>query len=283
MTNYFIKKVLAAVDMSDTSLNAVHFAASVAKEHGASLLILNVIEPSFTMDVNGSFIFPSPNANMNVLSALAATIEHSNFLEPQVIQVNGHVVESIISTAMTEHCDLIVLGTYGASGPRPGFVGTNAYNVIKYSPSPVLIVPPKCKHCLFKKILFPVRPITGALMPYDIIRQFLPANSNLDILALSYLRMERQTSVVHKIADEVNDNSSADKVKVDVTWGKGVSIADDVLQHERQTRPDLILLNSALDASSKPDFIGPQVQRIIHTATTPIVSVKHLGVPILVD
>jgi nucleotide-binding universal stress UspA family protein len=283
MNKYYIKKILAAVDISDTSLNALHFAASVAREHGASLQILNVIEPSFTPDVNGGFRFTSSTSSMNVLSAFAATVEHSNYPQPQVTQVNGHVVESVISIAMAEQCDLIVLGTHGASGFRPGFIGTNAYNVIKYSPCPVLIIPPKRKHSFFKKILFPVRPITGALMPYEIIRQFLPAHSKLDILALSYLRMERQTSVVHKIAEKVNDSSPAYKVKVDVTWGKGISIADDILQHERQTTPDLILLNPALDASSKPDFIGPQVQRIVHSATTPIVSVKHLGVPILIE
>jgi len=282
MNIYSIRKILVPVDLSDTSINALNSAVALAKEHQASIRILNISEPSYSRDINGSLVQYSANATSDVLAALASAVEHAGDIQPKLTQLTGHVVESIITTSLAEQCDLIVMGTHGASGYREGYIGTNTYNVIKYSACPVLTIPPKRRPSPFGKILFPVRPTTGSLMRYDIIGNFLLGSAKVDLLGLSYLRMERDMGVMHKIAREMRDYLPDSKVKVNVSWGKGISIADDILQYAQQTSPELIVLSSVLDASAKTEFIGPQLQRIIHCSKVPIVSMKHIGVPLVV-
>lgn len=283
MTPYLIKKILVAIDMSETSLNALNAAGNLAKEHEAAIKILNVVEPSFGLEPDaGSFTYYFAKTRPDILSALAMAFEQENGVQVEVSQVNGQVVASIITTAIAEQCDLIVMGTHGASGFREGFIGSNAYSVVKYSPCPVLIIPPRKKPLPFRKILFPLRPTTGALMRYDIIGQFIQENAKLDLLGLSYLRMERETTVMDRIAEKIRTYSADNNLKVSITWGRGISIADDILQYAQQTSPEIIVLSSVLDATSKSDFIGPQAQKILHCSKIPILSIKQLGVPVLV-
>lgn len=279
MNVYSIKKILVPIDLSESSLNALHTAVHIAKRHKAALLVLHVTETQFWSQDDGLHDIFSMHKNEDVLTALTGSIYHTHEIKPRLIQKKGHLVETIISAATTEQADLIVLGTHGASGYREGFVGSNTYNVIKYSACPVLTIPPKRKFNSFKKVLFPIRPVAGALMPYDVACHFLSPNSTLDVLGVSYLRMERELGVLDKIAEEIKDKLDTDKTKVKMFWGTGISISEDILQFSQLNNPDLIILTSILDAVSKLNFIGPYSQKLINSSTVPLLSVKKLGVP----
>src|SRR5690349_7333196 len=136
MNAYVIQRILVAVDLSETSLNALETAVSIAKAHQAGLCILHVNEPVMGNENQHSFM---PNqANTDVLTALTDAIRYAGELKPTLLQKSGHVVESIIQSAVDERCDLVIMGTHGASGLREGFIGSNTYNVIKYATCPVL-------------------------------------------------------------------------------------------------------------------------------------------------
>lgn len=279
MNLYNIHRILVPLDMSETSLNALHTAICLAKKHDAVLQILNVVEiiPG-TSNENLHHLF-SQHKNEDVLNALIGSIFHTHEIKPQLIQKKGHVVESIISTSISDQIDLIVMGTHGASGLREGFIGTNTYSVIKYSPCPVLTIPPKRKYSSFRKVLFPIRPVAGALMPYDAVCHFLSPHSTLDVLGVSHVRMDRESGILDKITDEIKDKLDADKIKVKTAWGAGISISDDIAQFTMDNNPDLIVLTSIVDAVSKLNFIGPYSQKLINQTKAPLLSIKKIGVP----
>jgi nucleotide-binding universal stress UspA family protein len=277
MNAYVIQRILVAVDLSETSLNALETAVSIAKAHLATLCILHVNEPVIGNENNHTFGLSQ--ANTDVLTALTDAIRYVGELKPRLLQKSGHVVESIIQAALDEQCDLVIMGTHGASGLREGFIGSNTYNVIKYATCPVLTIPPVQKFVSFKKVLFPIRPVKGALIRYDVACNFLSANSTLQVLGLSYLRMERDTGLLDKIVEDIRDNLKVGRVEVNTSWGRGSSVSDDIIQFINLHTPDLIVLTSILDVITKPNFVGPHTQRLIHASRVPVLNIKRITNP----
>lgn len=277
MIPYQIKKIIVPIDLSEASLNAVNTAMIIAKKHVAEICLLNIIEPAFDPflnEINSGLSTTSANSSA-VLTALAGTIQHETNFKPKIIQEEGCVAEKIIKNSRIQQSDLIVMGSHGASGFRNGFLGSNTYTVIKQAHCPVLSVPSKKKYQSFQKIIFPVRPVSGALKLYDVVCHFLSAESSMDVLGLSYTKIDRDTHVLDKIVGEIKDKLEMDKVKANVMWAAGHTVADDVLQHVQQHFADLIIVSSALDITTKTNFIGPHTQKIINCAKVPVLCIKN--------
>lgn len=282
MNEFAIRKILVPIDLSQTSLNALDTAAAIARKHNATLQLLNVIEPgfeSFANENNGHLSTLTNSAD--VLTALSATIQQHNELKSKIIQLEGNVTDTIIKHSFLHRCDLIVMGTHGASGYRNGFIGSNTYSVTKHSPCPVLTVPPIKQYHSFQKIIFPVRPVTGALLRYDIASHFLSPSSVIDVLGLWYGKLERETNLLEKVIDEIQKQLETDKIKAKPVWGLGQSIAEDVLHYAQQTNPDLVIITSVLDVITKPGFLGPHTQKILNCSKSPVLCLKKIGVPVL--
>ena len=277
MILYQIQQILVPVDLSDTSLNALHTGVALAKKHraGLHLLFVNEITPNYE-STSDSLI--SRQVNMDVLLALAGSIKQRDGLLPEVIEQEGSVAESVIKVAANLQADLIVMGTHGASGYRDGFIGSNTYSVMKYATCPVLSIPPKRKFSSFKKVLFPIKPLSGALLPYDVASLFLSSSSTVNVLGLSYLNIRRETAVLDRIVEEIRDKWENQKVDIQTAWSMGNSVATDILQFAQENNPELIVLTSVMDAIPKPNFIGPNTQKVINGARVPVLHIKKTGV-----
>ena len=279
--SYHIKKIIVPVDLSETSLNALDTAVSLAKKNGALVYVINVIEPNFGIfseDYESSFS-PGITNTKDILDALINSMVHVHNVEPKLIQKEGHVVDQVIKLTFLEQCDLIVMGTHGASGYRDGFVGSNTYSVIKYANCPVLSIPTKKKYVAFKKVLFPIRPVTGALSKYNVVSQFLNNQSTIEVLGLSYKRIEKETNVLDKIVEEIKDDIEIDNVNVNTVWGAGNNISEDILNYSQQNTSDLLVITPILDITAKNGFVGPHAQKIINCAKVPVLTIKTIGVP----
>lgn len=284
MSVYHISNVLVPVDLSEGSLNALDTAVSIAKKHKAALHILHVDENNFqTMEDTGPSYFSNTANAPDVINALVGAIQHTHGIVPAILVEEGNVTEAIIKTSFLQHTDLIVMGSHGASGYRDGFIGNNTYNVIKYAACPVLSVPQKRKLSSFKKILFPIRPVTGALTPYEIVSHFTNVGTVMEVFGLTYrMIIETSPSVLETIVGEIHDQLSKDEVVAKTLWSDGNSIAEEILKYTNKTNPDLVIVTSALDVTSKPKYIGPHAQKIIHCSKAPLLSIKKLSVPSLV-
>jgi len=277
--SYSINKILVAIDLSETSLNALNTAVVLARTHEAQLQLLNVAEQIDASGSAGKSYF-SYQANDDVLTALTISLQRKHNIVPELLSKTGNVTDNIITTAHAEHSDLIVMGTHGASGFREGFIGSNTYQVFKYAKCPVLAIPPVKEFTSFKNVLFPVRPVSGALTRYDVACHYLAGNATLQVLGVSNNMLEKETGVLDKVTEEIKEVLEANRVKVQTEWGRGTSIADDVLHFEQLNNPDLLVLTSNLDAIAKPYFIGPHMQKIINTSRIPLLSIKKTEVPL---
>jgi nucleotide-binding universal stress UspA family protein len=268
--SYQLKKILVPVDLSESSLNAFAVAVDLATRNKASLEIINVNEPIWDLQQNRKSHY---RVDPNVLSALLGTLE-KNSIPSKFTQVEGSVPEAVGSAAFDRKTDLIVMGMHGASGYREGYIGTNAYSVVKYSACPVLLIPVKFKLHEFRKILFPVLPIDEALNCYEVVRKLLDAGTAMEVFGLTSLKIERKSNKLDEIVAGIEAQLKKDKVEVNTTWANGGPISEEILRYVNYNSPDLVVLTSMIDAVFKFDFIGPHTQKILHSSRSPLLCIK---------
>src|SRR4029078_2853453 len=273
--NYDIKKILVGVDFSEASLNALDTAAKIAKRKNASLHALNIYDDTFDF-YSATNAPPSFSGNSkNIMTALVNSIKRNHGIEPEIDFEKGVVSKSILETAFTQQFDLIIVGTHGASGYRDDYIGSTAYTVVKYSDCPVLLIPPTKKISVFKKVLFPIRPVKNALAAYDILCHFISAGTRLEIAGLAHQSQE-ETKLLDSLVNEIHEKLALDKISPHTSWMFG-NVARNISNAINQSRSDLLVITSHLDIIAKSFFIGPHTQNIINTARIPVLCIKKNG------
>jgi len=273
MSSYNISRVLVPIDLSEHSLNALYTATDIAAKHGAEIIVLRIASKN---EENSE----TENTG-NVIAALLGSVQKVSGKKPVLISKKGNVADTIVQVAVEEDVNLIVMGSHGASGAREGFIGTNTYQVIKYSTCPVLTIPLRKKVTGFRRVLFPIRPVTGALLRYNVLCHFLSSSTVIDVVALAHRKVEIDSNILSRIISEISDQLETDKVEAVGSWSNGNTIGDDVLRFAQHNNSDLIVISSMVDATSKANFLGPHTQKIIHCSKIPLLSIKKIGVPAL--
>lgn len=144
------KRILVAIDGSDTSGDALHEAIKIAEETNAKLFVLHVADESFIyhggpgFDCGSVIVLIKDEAQKVVNHAKKVLAEHPSVqYETQLFEfrsIKGRVAEAIIEQSDALTADLIIMGTHGRRGFSRLFVGSVAENVIRLATTPVLLV-----------------------------------------------------------------------------------------------------------------------------------------------
>ena len=146
-----ISRVLVPIDGSKMSQKAAKFAIDLAKQTGASLALLSVIDTRFIVSQSVSSSVSPTRLKESVEDYLkqavqAAADEITRLCDKNRIRCKweirkGHPVEEIVGEAKRAKADLIVMGSHGESALRAAVLGSVTYGVIhKDTKIPVLIV-----------------------------------------------------------------------------------------------------------------------------------------------
>lgn len=138
-----IQNILAPIDFSDYSKNALKYAVQFAKDFKAKLYLVYVVEPmiypaDFSM---GQIAIPSTDIDLNrraeeELQNLAKSLS-SGLVVETMIRTGKPFVE-IIEAAKEKDIDLIILATHGHTGVEHLLFGSTAEKVVRKAPCPVL-------------------------------------------------------------------------------------------------------------------------------------------------
>jgi nucleotide-binding universal stress UspA family protein len=138
------KRILAPIDFSDRSREVLRYAANFARRHGATLIVLHVVEP---------LVYPSDaDFGSGALEAMETTLNQSataklkDWCEREAadgITVERHVrignpYFEITEAAKSERADIIVLSTHGYTGLKHVLLGSTAERVVRHATCPVL-------------------------------------------------------------------------------------------------------------------------------------------------
>lgn len=142
-----IEKILFPTDFSEHSKNAFRYAFSFAKEYGAKLYMLHVIEDiqylanayMFDVPVMPSFADMEQNRMKELQEFIDREVTDPEVKIEKVIRRGRPFIE-IIQMARDENVDLIVTATHGRGGLEHVLFGSVAEKVVRKAPCPVLSI-----------------------------------------------------------------------------------------------------------------------------------------------
>ncbi|MDG1571124.1 universal stress protein [Robiginitalea sp. M366] len=139
-----MKTIIVPVDFSQQSEYALKAAASLAKKHGAEIIVLHMLELNYAM-ISSSEAY-HPEQIVFLLKAAEKRLEEfldQSYLEGvKVTPVIKHykVFSEVNDIAEKHEADLIIMGSHGTDGLEEIFFGSNAEKVVRTSDIPVLVL-----------------------------------------------------------------------------------------------------------------------------------------------
>jgi nucleotide-binding universal stress UspA family protein len=138
------QRILVPVDFSTPSLKAVRYAVAFAERSGATIQLVNVVEPPFILGdpQNAALLLPGQEAIKDAQERLLnLAVEVARGAVPVVTQVRqGKPCQEIVALAEEMKADLIIIATRGYTGFKHVLLGGTAERVVRQAPCPVLTV-----------------------------------------------------------------------------------------------------------------------------------------------
>jgi nucleotide-binding universal stress UspA family protein len=137
-TPFNLKKILVPVDFSDCSKYALQYAASFAKQFGAELQLVHVVEPYPAVPE----MYPIDVESLQDGKAQLDTLRESlgEDVRARVSLRTGQPYNEITQAAADGQADLIIISTHGRKGLTRMLLGSTTEKVVRQAPCPVLVV-----------------------------------------------------------------------------------------------------------------------------------------------
>jgi universal stress protein A len=140
-----LKHILVPVDFSEPSRKAIHYARVFAKQFGARLTLLHVVEPlSYPPDFAVVPLLPpdAEDARIRELTKQLQTLagDIGDNLQTTAVVASGRPWQGITEHAAAHGVDLIIVSTHGYTGLKHVLLGSVAEKIVRHAPCPVLVV-----------------------------------------------------------------------------------------------------------------------------------------------
>jgi nucleotide-binding universal stress UspA family protein len=132
------KKILFPTDFSECSDAGLEHATTLARDLGATLLIVHVEEPPLAY-AGGEMYYGVPEPDTRALEEMLKKVRPTDPNVPYEHRlVVGSPAHAICDLADEERVDMIVMGTHGRTGLRRLLMGSVAEHVVRWANCPVL-------------------------------------------------------------------------------------------------------------------------------------------------
>jgi nucleotide-binding universal stress UspA family protein len=278
-------KILVPTDFSSNAHTALDYAARLAVDLDASLIIAHIISPA---DNSRGHFSETKAIEKNVvleLHELQMYLSQMYGLKTTIKVGIGAIADEIVKLSMVHLMDLIVMATHGAGGLQKALFGSNTAEVITKSRVTVLALPPDVIYRKPERIVFATDHQSGDIEDMREIAHF----AELFDAALAAVH------VVNRFTDEDLDfdihgkESFNDLVHRRINYRK---IDCDEFQHEdvaegircflQDEEADILALSSSHKNLLKKLFLKTLTHEFLFKIDTPLLTF-HAGVPEQID
>ena len=135
------EKILFPTDLSPASEQALSWATSLARDTGATILIVHVEEPPMAYGGGEMYIgFDEEGTRSELRKELVQIVPADHNVSFEHMLLVGEPAHAIVEAAEKENVDLIVMGTHGRTGLTRLLMGSVAEAVVRRAKCPVLTV-----------------------------------------------------------------------------------------------------------------------------------------------
>jgi len=134
-------KILVPLDGSEYSEKALLHACDLAKNYQANLLLLYVVEKSFSLNLldQKEYLTILRKFGYKILSK-GKEITTNKGIDSETILREGNITNEIIKLAKNKKCNLIIVGNKGLGAASRFFLGSVSNKLANNSPCSLLIV-----------------------------------------------------------------------------------------------------------------------------------------------
>lgn len=145
-----MKKFLIPVDFSEYSQVAIDYALQIASESGHEIDFIHVFTNHSNLYINKQLPTTLVDPQVEISKNKMATLLPSCLAKNPNIKINciykdGNLFEEISKVTASFAYDAVIMGTRGSSGLEAVFLGSNTYDVIINTKTPVLAIPLQTK------------------------------------------------------------------------------------------------------------------------------------------
>ncbi len=242
-----MKHILFPTDFSACANNALEHACMIAKHFNASITLLHAYPiPIAASDVPTELIIASQfkedaEKNMNVLKT-QLTQSHPTISFQSIITA-GDAASEVNYFLKENTCDIIVMGTTGASGFKRVTVGSTAASVISHAHVPVMIIPDDKPYREIQHIVisssFGQKEINYIKDIYEWYKEF---NCKLSLLRVDDVTTYQDDLTTKQIEEFMSNLKQAmNGIEPSLAIVKGVNVSDAITEYVKHAQVDLLV------------------------------------------
>jgi len=270
--------IIAAIDFSDCSINALEHAVSIASRGSLDVHMIWVNNPSITKTT----IYSDSASELidEIRKQFGKLVEkYSLMLSDSKIDFvirEGKVYREIIDEAKEMESICIVMGTHGVSGFEQFWIGSNANKLISVSQCPVITLRAgiDAKHEL-KCILLPVDSTldTRQKVPFTayLARLYDAEVYVLSIYASKYKSIQKR---VDEYTDQVCDYLEDEGIKYHRDTLSCDNLTTGTIEYAKHIRANLISIMTEQETSPFNLLVGPYAQQMVNNSPYPVLSIN---------
>ncbi|MGK7392802.1 MAG: universal stress protein [Candidatus Cyclobacteriaceae bacterium M2_1C_046] len=176
-----MKKILVPTDFSEQADYALELASHIAKQTGAEIYLMHVVEDVTvtTFKVTADTALPDMEEKIYISKLIKKTRNDIHEAANRYPETNiktqirvGSTYHNIKDIIVEQDVDLVVMGTKGATGLQEILVGSNAEKVVRYAKCPVLTLHNRITDFNFKNIVYASGLLEKDDQAIDIVKAF---------------------------------------------------------------------------------------------------------------
>lgn len=296
-----LDRVLYPTDFSESSRQALPYAAALANRHGAELHVLHVLVLHASDPASLDQYFPLAEEVIEDWASRAEEALESETAERVEPDIDIHqelrrgisASPAILEYADEHDVDLVVMGTHGRRGVRHLMLGSVAEEVMRLAPCPVLAVrqqEDEVRHESFRSILVPVDFSEDAdfaldhavelAATYEAHVHLLYAVEQVTYPDFYYPVSSTREKMVRQIRETASERLSE---RMGVLEDRGLDVeftvvvgrpAEEIVRVANERASDLVVMGSHGRTGFRRMILGSVAEGVVRRAMCPVLVVK---------
>lgn len=274
-----MKNILVPTDFSDQAEKALKVAAQLARKFDGEIYLLHMLElPLQLIDpVNGSsHNLPEAIFFMKLAHQRFAKIMKEPYLKGLKVHetVEFHrAFDGIMEIGKEKNCDLIVMGSHGASGFQEMFIGSNTEKVVRHSEIPVLVIKNEIPEFKIKNFIFAsdANPDHKPLLK-KALNFAKTLGATLHLLFVNTPNEFVTSKIAHKKMEEFAEDFESENLQIHIY--NDISVEQGILNFANKLDAGLIGIGTHGRKGLAHFFNGSISEDLVNHANRPVVTFK---------
>lgn len=271
-----MKHLVVPTDFSDTANNALKIAVDLAEHVNMNVIICHVYQ-YYTGD--GFALETIAQMTEQIEEGLKIKLEKSvSIFSDRNVSIDykliaGNAVHSFLKESFMENCELIIVGSQGASGIKEIILGSNAEQVIRKAECPVLTIQSGVEEVQMNKVLFAsnfLKEIYPAFQRLNVLFQFF--KPNLHLLKIITPQHFESSAFSKEIINDFISACQPENYSVEVA--NEYEVESGIISHARESNSDIIAIATHGNTGISHLISGSIAENIANQSPIPVLSVK---------